>query len=145
MEDSRGKRNESVCLKILKARYGNANHKILSEKERRSRSHESSWWKDLINIENRNGDNVYIFYSIISFKIGVNESTLIWSDSWYHDSSLRDMFPDIYSICFKKEATVVQLGSRANNVWQWGNFQIKVLLDVHLLNMLQQIKDDFPV
>ena len=54
------------------------------------------------------------------FEVGSKNKMNFWKDRCCRDSSLKDVFPDLYAIAFSKEVWVI-------DVWEGGNWNPRFL------------------
>ncbi|KAL8494410.1 hypothetical protein ACS0TY_025280 [Phlomoides rotata] len=51
--------------------------------------------------------------------MGNGMSTYFWYDKWVGESSFRESFPRLYSLCTNKEVKVGESGCWVDDIWQW--------------------------
>jgi hypothetical protein len=102
----------------------------------------SLWWKNLCSIGHNLDYNW--FARSVNIKLGNGVNTSFWLDIWIGNSSLKDLFPRLYSISNKKEAIVADLwgmaeGVKWNMVWRRRLFDWEQTHVEELMTVLQPI------
>jgi hypothetical protein len=100
---------------VLEAKYGDSLTHAHLHQEHCEIWTTSIWWTDVCNLE---GDGRWFAEAAVK-KLGDGNTTLLWTDNWLGNSSLKDRFPRLFSISTLKEAKVAEAGSWVNDCWQW--------------------------
>jgi hypothetical protein len=108
--------NDRSCWKlVLEAKYGNnLAHVHLQQEHCQSRT-ASLWWKDVCKLE---GDGSWFAEAAVK-KVGDGNTTLLWTDYWLGNFSLKNRFPRLFGISTLKLAKVAEAGYWANDCWHW--------------------------
>jgi hypothetical protein len=95
---------------VLEAKYGDSLTHAHLHQEHCEIWTTSIWWTDVCNLE---GDGRWFAEAAVK-KLGDGNTTLLWTDNWLGNSSLKDRFPRLFSISTLKEAKVAEAGSWVN-------------------------------
>lgn len=110
--------NESLWVKVLKAKYGARISSNPNLGETDSNRFSSVWWKDLCLIGScgaRVGDWLEGFRK----RIGVGDSVLFWHDTWFGKLPLNEVLPHMFPISSLQNGTTSNFGNWDNDVWHW--------------------------
>jgi hypothetical protein len=99
----------------------------------------SSWWKDLVKLDDFGVQNW--FNSEIVKKAGNGMNTSFWNDKWRGDSCFRLRYPRLFSISNQKEAKVGEVGVRVEEGVDW-RFIWRRNLFVWEEDLLLSLKED---
>ncbi|XP_071705021.1 uncharacterized protein [Rutidosis leptorrhynchoides] len=80
--------------------------KIMSDVSTLKTSQLSSIWRDLINLQKDDSLQGIVGSNVWNWKVGNGASILFWYDPRANGLTLKDEFPCLFRICFKKNATV---------------------------------------
>lgn len=112
---------------VLYARYENIQLIVQNSIDSNNNISKSTWWKDLINLENRYfGED---FLSRCIFSVGNSASILFWNAAWIKDKNLKSLFPNLYALSNSKGCGVAEAGNRNRNSLSWGEFGIPISQD----------------
>lgn len=116
---------KAIWFNILRVRYRNFKHIILSGNLSGFKGHISTWWRDLISFRRSDGKDVFSFAGHVKFSVGEGTSTPFWCVDWY-GSPLFTLFLLLFNANRSKIEMVCNLGAWINESWVWGDLGIKV-------------------
>lgn len=105
--------NDSSRLDVLRKRYDNLNHMVLTDSSTNNLAHRSSWWNDILSLEKRNSEEV--FTRNCRFSLGNMDSIPFWNAFWHSDGCLKDVFPELFALSSLKKNMVARMGCWINN------------------------------
>lgn len=115
--------------KIIKLRYGDCEHQILSNNCCNCKVPSSTWWKDVTKLATLATNLGFNFAGSVFYKIGDESQTHFRSSNWCGNTPLAYLFLDLFALNNVKGAFVIKMGSCCNVFWCWGDvgFSIRIL------------------
>jgi len=101
---------------ILKSKYG-------SEVVRRQvgLKYQSWWWRDLAKVSGE-GEEEGWFRKATGWKVDDGGTVRFWEDVWLQNSSLKSLYPRLYSLSLDQGKTVGEVGRWEDGRWRfWFN------------------------
>ncbi|KHN05438.1 Putative ribonuclease H protein, partial [Glycine soja] len=107
-------KQEELWAKIIYSKYGGWR----TLEEGRSGCQDSLWWKDLVNLQQQQQNNVIKINTF--WKVGQGDKFRFWEDRWIADElPLMEKYPRLYQISCQQKQTIMQMGSNKNTGWEW--------------------------
>jgi len=79
---------------------------------------QSWWWRDLVKVCEPDGDGGW-FQKEVGWKLGCRDKVRFWEDIWNGNSSLKILFPRLYSLSLNQGQKVEEMGRWDDGVWRW--------------------------
>ncbi len=79
---------------------------------------QSWWWRDLAKACGEGGDEGW-FQKEVGWKLGRGDKVRFWEDIWVGNSSLKTLFPRLYSLSSNQGQKVEEVGRWDDEVWRW--------------------------
>ena len=79
---------------------------------------QSLWWRDLFKACGEDGGDGW-FSKEIGWKLGCGDKVKFWEDIWTGNSSLKSLYPRLFSLSLDQGQKVEEAGVWTNSVWQW--------------------------
>jgi hypothetical protein len=131
-------------FELLRYRYGSLVANFLYNEGEENLKHSSIWWRDIWRLGSELDDGW--FCGNIRSILGDGNDIAFWKDKWLGSTSLRDMFPNLYTKTMQPESFVTDMGSWESDAWAW-NFdwnatltEIEVEQAHDLLLLLEQTR-----
>lgn len=93
---------------ILKSRYRSMGNE--QQVGHWTSSISSQWWRDLCALDQGNHASLNWFYNELGRKVGNGKDISFWQETWFGTSSLREVFPSLFSLADDNFSTVTDLG-----------------------------------
>ncbi|KAL8475034.1 hypothetical protein ACS0TY_031453 [Phlomoides rotata] len=106
----------SLWVRILDSKYGACSTFLSSSCV--NRKYMSGWWREIFDLFFSTSKCPWFEVNSCK-KMGNGMSTYFWYDKWVGESSLRESFPRLYSLCTNKEVKVGESGCWVDDIWQW--------------------------
>ncbi|XP_068504156.1 uncharacterized protein [Phaseolus vulgaris] len=91
---------------------------ILRGFEIASVKYQSWWWRDLVKVCKEGGGEGW-FQKEVHWVLGRGDKVRFWEDVWIGDTTLKSLFPRLYSLSANKEQKVEDVGMWEGLDWKW--------------------------
>ncbi|XP_058752711.1 uncharacterized protein LOC131625894 [Vicia villosa] len=116
--------SEALWYNVLKARYGDINLHVVSFDAKNSKKiSKSSWWMDILSLENSYTDNFFV--DNCRFIVGRGFNISFWNSRWMEDICLMKSFPVASNLSDLKFLSIACMGGWIDDVWTWGDFGVR--------------------
>jgi len=79
---------------------------------------QSWWWRDLHKVCTE-GEGAGWFHQYVVWKVGREDKVRFWEDAWVSNSSLKTLFPRLFSLSLNQGQKVEEVGTWVDSVWDW--------------------------
>ena len=99
---------------------------------------QSWWWRDLSKACGEGGDEGWV-QNEVGWKVGCGDKVRFWEDVWTGNSSLKNMFPRLFSLSLNQGHKVEEAGRWDDVIWRWNlrwrraRFEWESLLEAELV------------
>ena len=76
------------------------------------------WWKDLQKVCTE-GEGAGWFQQQLRWRLGGGEKVKLWEDVWIKNSSLKSLYPRLFSLSLNQGQRVNEVGEWEDSAWQW--------------------------
>ncbi|GAU27776.1 hypothetical protein TSUD_215870 [Trifolium subterraneum] len=112
---------DTIWAGLLRFRYGHLSTKILTGETSQIGAKDSIWWRDIMSIGK--SINGLWFNSNVRCCVGNGNNIGFWKFKWHGNTSLGDLFPDLFAKEAFKDVLISERlrwnGNTADWNWQW--------------------------
>ena len=93
----------------------------------------------------KEGEGAGWFQQQLRWRLGGGEKVKFWEDVWIGNSSLKSLYPRLFSLSLNQGQRVNEVGEWEDSTWQWkirwrrARFEWEVLLEADLIHQISQV------
>jgi len=105
---------------------------------------QSWWWRHLQKVCTE-GEGVGWFQSQLAWRLGSGDKVKFWEDVWIGNSSLKTLYPRLFSLSLNQDLKVSEVGEWVDAVWRWNlrwsrvRFEWGSMLEANLIQHISRI------
>ncbi|GKV32830.1 hypothetical protein SLEP1_g41400 [Rubroshorea leprosula] len=111
-------KDEGLWRRVIEGKYSEGKGNWM-DWVRDGRGMGSLWWRDVCNLNNRDGENVGWLEDGFRLRIGEGKGVSFWWDKWCGEGCLANIFPRLYLLSTGKDKECYQMGNTQNGTWKW--------------------------
>ncbi|GKV49208.1 hypothetical protein SLEP1_g55970 [Rubroshorea leprosula] len=111
-------KDEGLWRRVIEGKYSEGRGNWM-DWVRDGRGMGSLWWRDVCNLNNRDGENVGWLEEGFRLRIGEGKRVSFWWDDWCGEGCLANFFPRLYLLSTGKDKECYQMGNTQDGSWQW--------------------------
>ena len=79
---------------------------------------QSWWWRDLVKVCKEGGGEGW-FLEQVGWNLGNGDKVRFWEDVWVGNSTLKTLYPRLYSLSLNQGQKVEEVGACDDLEWRW--------------------------
>jgi len=106
---------------------------------------QSWWWRDLVNVCKEGGGEGW-FLEQVGWNLGSGDKVRFWEDVWVGNSTLKTLYPRLYSLSLNQGQKVEEVGVWDDLEWRWtlnwrrSRFEWESDLEYELGNLISGVR-----